>query len=70
MNEELKRTPVTFPVTTACFSVDDDGNILDEAFSKEMISEVELSEMLKASQLKAEVISVDSFKADEYKEQK
>lgn len=38
MNDEQKRTPVTFPVTTACFSVDDDGNILDEAFL-EMISE-------------------------------
>jgi ribonucleoside-triphosphate reductase len=38
MNEELRRTPVTFPVTTACFSVDDDGNILDGAFL-EMISE-------------------------------
>lgn len=23
MNEELRRTPVTFPVTTACFSIDD-----------------------------------------------
>lgn len=38
MNEELRRTPVTFPVTTACFSVDDEGNILDEEFL-EMISE-------------------------------
>lgn len=32
MNEEMRRTPITFPVTTACFSVDDEGNILDEAF--------------------------------------
>lgn len=32
MNEELRRTPVTFPVTTACFSVDDGGIVLDEAF--------------------------------------
>ena len=38
MNDELRRTPVTFPVTTACFSVDDEGNVLDEAFL-EMISE-------------------------------
>jgi ribonucleoside-triphosphate reductase (formate) len=36
MNEELKRTPVTFPVTTACFSVDDEGNIKDESFLKEI----------------------------------
>ena len=32
MNEELKRTPLTFPVTTACFSVDEDKNIRDEDF--------------------------------------
>lgn len=32
MNEELKRTPVTFPVTTACLSVDDKLNIQDEEF--------------------------------------
>lgn len=32
MNEELRRTPLTFPVTTACFSVDENKNILDEAF--------------------------------------
>jgi len=32
MNEELKRTPLTFPVTTACFSVDEDKNIKDEDF--------------------------------------
>lgn len=38
MNDELRRTPVTFPVTTACFSVDDEGNVLDETFL-EMISE-------------------------------
>lgn len=36
MNEELQRTPVTFPVTTACFSVDDEGNILDEGFLNEI----------------------------------
>jgi ribonucleoside-triphosphate reductase len=27
MNEELKRTPITFPVTTACFSIDDEKEI-------------------------------------------
>lgn len=32
MNHELARTPVTFPVTTACFAVDDEGNILDDEF--------------------------------------
>lgn len=32
MNEELQRTPLTFPVTTACFSIDGDNNIQDEAF--------------------------------------
>lgn len=32
MNETLKVTPVTFPVTTACFSVDDNNDILDEEF--------------------------------------
>lgn len=34
MNEELSRTPLTFPVTTACFSVDKEKNILDEDFLK------------------------------------
>lgn len=33
MVEELKRTPVTFPVQTACFSVDKEGNLLDEDFA-------------------------------------
>lgn len=32
MNEELQRTPLTFPVTTACFSVDEEKNIKDLAF--------------------------------------
>lgn len=32
MNEELARTPLTFPVTTACFSIDKDNNIQDEEF--------------------------------------
>ena len=29
MNEELKRTPTTFPIATACFSVDKELNIKD-----------------------------------------
>jgi ribonucleoside-triphosphate reductase len=33
MNEELRRTPVTFPVVTACFSIDEDRSIRDEAFA-------------------------------------
>lgn len=32
MNEELRRTPLTFPVTTACFSVDENKNIKDKNF--------------------------------------
>ena len=38
MNEELNRTPITFPVTTACFCVDDENNIIDEEFTQ-MIAE-------------------------------
>jgi len=34
MNEELQRTPVTFPITTACFSIDEDNNIQDLEFLK------------------------------------
>ncbi|MDD4615412.1 MAG: anaerobic ribonucleoside-triphosphate reductase [Caldisericia bacterium] len=34
MNEELRRTPITFPVTTACFAVDEERNILDKTFLK------------------------------------
>ena len=34
MNKEMERTPVTFPVVTACFSIDDDKEILDENFAK------------------------------------
>lgn len=41
MNEEMERTPITFPVTTACFSIDEDYNILDEEFL-EMISKKSL----------------------------
>jgi ribonucleoside-triphosphate reductase len=32
MNSEMQRTPVTFPVTTACFSIDENNNIKDEEF--------------------------------------
>ena len=32
MNETLEKTPCTFPVTTACFSIDEDRNILDKDF--------------------------------------
>lgn len=32
MNRELGRTPVTFPVTTACFSIDENNDIQDEEF--------------------------------------
>jgi anaerobic ribonucleoside-triphosphate reductase len=41
MNEELERTPITYPVTTACFNVDKEGEILDKTFLK-MISEKNL----------------------------
>ena len=34
MNETLDKTPCTFPVTTACFSVDEDRNINDKEFLK------------------------------------
>lgn len=34
MNEELARTPLTFPVTTACFCTDEEGNIEDKDFMK------------------------------------
>ena len=30
MNRELSRKPITFPVSTACFSIDDEYNIMDE----------------------------------------
>lgn len=32
MNNELSRKPITFPVTTACFSIDEEYNIVDEEF--------------------------------------
>ena len=41
MNEEMERTPITFPVTTACFSVDNENNIIDEKFA-DFISEQNL----------------------------
>ena len=31
-NETLRKTPFTFPVTTACFSVDESRNVLDKKF--------------------------------------
>lgn len=34
MNSTLEHSPITFPVTTACFAVDDSKNILDKAFVK------------------------------------
>lgn len=40
MNREMERTPITFPVTTACFTTAEDTNeILDKAFAS-YISEV------------------------------
>ena len=42
MNKELERTPLTFPVTTACFATDKDNKIIDKAFQKE-IAEANLS---------------------------
>jgi ribonucleoside-triphosphate reductase len=41
MNEELRRTPITFPVVTACLSVDGEGNIKDDEFL-ELVSEKNL----------------------------
>jgi ribonucleoside-triphosphate reductase len=32
VNTEMERTPLTYPVTTACFSVDENKNIQDEEF--------------------------------------
>lgn len=34
MNEEMRRTPITFPVTSACISVDKEGNVNDMDFVK------------------------------------
>lgn len=41
MNSEYARKPLTFPVTTACFSTDDENNIIDKDFL-EMISDKNL----------------------------
>lgn len=32
MNDTLKNSPVTFPVTTACFAIDNEAKIIDEEF--------------------------------------
>jgi ribonucleoside-triphosphate reductase len=32
MNQEMNRTPITYPVTTACFSINDKNELLDEEF--------------------------------------
>jgi ribonucleoside-triphosphate reductase len=32
MNNEMERTPITFPVTTACFSVNEENEIQDKTF--------------------------------------
>lgn len=37
MNETLRRTAISFPVTTACFSVDDNRQFKDEKFVKYII---------------------------------
>lgn len=42
MNKELERTPLTFPVTTACFATDKDNKIIDKQFQK-LIAEKNLS---------------------------
>ena len=34
MNDEMARTPLTFPVTTACFCTDEDNNLKDKEFAK------------------------------------
>ena len=46
------------------------SDVLQEAFTKSLITQNELKDMLEAQKLKDEVISVDSFDAKEYKEQK
>ena len=38
MNEELERTPITFPVVTAAFEVDEENRIKDEEFLQEIAS--------------------------------
>ena len=46
------------------------SDVLQEAFTKSLITKDELKDMLEAQKLKDKVISVDSFDAKEYKEQK
>jgi ribonucleoside-triphosphate reductase len=41
MNDTLRKTPVTFPVTTACFAVDENRNIIDKEYLR-FISEKNL----------------------------
>lgn len=41
MNREMARKPITFPVTTACFSIDENNEIQDDVFLK-FISEKNL----------------------------
>ena len=41
MSSTLKKTPFTFPVTTACFSVDEERNIKDEKFMDKIVRENE-----------------------------
>lgn len=41
MNATLRRTPITFPVVTACFAIDDEKNLRDDEFL-DMIAEKNL----------------------------
>jgi anaerobic ribonucleoside-triphosphate reductase len=41
MNEEMHRTPITFPVTTACMSIDENNEIVDKDFL-DMVSKKDL----------------------------
>ncbi len=34
MNDEMERTPITFPITTACFSIDENNKLKDKEFLK------------------------------------
>lgn len=38
-NETLRKTPFTFPVTTACFAVDDERNIIDRYFLRNVMQQ-------------------------------
>ena len=37
MNREMARTPITFPVVTACFSIDENGDIKDQEFLNKIV---------------------------------